>query len=186
VHLVAKSFVVVGVLKERERNYLYNAYPLWKKKMQCLNYFLFDLGQLSLEQATEKAKRDINRQQCLSVLENNITYSTQKMYDQFLEEFALLRIDFLTNLSPAINDFFLMEYFEKDEDPIRLMQKMKIISAMNRIKVEDDPLNPEFFHEDGNQTTKFKCAMEVKTNLMQCLQLIQFINLLYCAFLIPF
>jgi hypothetical protein len=94
VHLVAKSFVVVGVLKEQERNYLYNAYPLWKKKMQCLNYFLFDLGQLSLEKATEKAKRDINRQQCLSVLENNITYSTQKMYETFLEEFANLRIDF--------------------------------------------------------------------------------------------
>jgi hypothetical protein len=79
-----------------------------------------------------------------------------------------------------------MEYFEKDEDPIRLMQKMKIISAMNSIKVDDDPLNPEFFHDGGNQTTKFKCAMEVKTNMMQCLQLIQFINLLYCAFLIPF
>ena len=61
VHLVAKSFVVVGVLKKEERDYLYNAYPSWKKKMQCLNYFLFDLGQLSLEKATEKAKRDIDR-----------------------------------------------------------------------------------------------------------------------------
>jgi hypothetical protein len=61
VHLVAKSFVVVGVLKKEERDYLYNAYPSWKKKMQCINYFLFDLGQLSLEKATEKAKRDIDR-----------------------------------------------------------------------------------------------------------------------------
>lgn len=42
------------------------------------------------------------------------------------------------------------------------------------------------YHKDGHTTTKFKCALEVRTNLMQCLQLIQFINLIYCAFLIPF
>jgi len=61
VHLVAKSFVIVGVLKEEDKNYLYKAYPVWKKKMQCINYYLFDLGQLSLEKATEKSKSKIDR-----------------------------------------------------------------------------------------------------------------------------
>ena len=62
-----------------------------------------------------------------------------------------------------------MEYFEKDDDPIRLMQKMKIVSAMNNMNAEGEPGNLEVYFEDGNQTTKFKCALEVKTNLMQCL-----------------
>ena len=55
------------------------------------------------------------------------------MYETFLEEFALLKIDFNTDLSSSLNDFFEMEYFEKDEKPFRLMRRMKIVSAMNNM-----------------------------------------------------
>ena len=34
------------------------------------------------------------------------------MYETFLEEFSLLRIDFNTDLGSSVNDFFHMEYFE--------------------------------------------------------------------------
>lgn len=113
------------------------------------------------------------------------------MYETFLAEFSRLRIDFDTDLSKSIRDFFLMEYFEVDDDHNRLMDKMKIIASMSNMNNQNPAGAGETskkidFNKDGEEKNKFKCALELKTNLMQCLQLIQFINLLYCAFLIPF
>jgi hypothetical protein len=48
---VAKSFVVVGVLTKEDIEFIFQAYPSWRKKIQVLNIFLFDIGRISVEKA---------------------------------------------------------------------------------------------------------------------------------------
>ena len=49
VHLVAQSFVVVGVIKQADLEHLYHAYPQWQTMMQTLNRFFFEICKISAE-----------------------------------------------------------------------------------------------------------------------------------------
>ena len=61
VHLVAFSFAVVGYLSQEDTKLLYLAYPEWKKMMQTLNGFLFEMAKISLGKHTTCMDKPINR-----------------------------------------------------------------------------------------------------------------------------
>ena len=53
INLVSSSIVTVGVLKRKERDLLYHAFPEFKRRMQLMNRVLFQLGKTSLEKHTK-------------------------------------------------------------------------------------------------------------------------------------
>jgi len=65
INLVAKSFVVVGVLTKEDIEFIFQAYPSWRKKIQVLNIFLLDLGRMSVEKAVNWYNKELNRENCL-------------------------------------------------------------------------------------------------------------------------
>ena len=60
-HLVANTFVQVGVLTAEDLQVLFKAYPKWKVMFQTLNRFLFNLGVASLERFVKSKNREPTR-----------------------------------------------------------------------------------------------------------------------------
>ena len=60
-HLVANSFVVVGRITKSDREILYQAYPNWKKMIQTLNRFMFELAKRSLENYMQAEEKHLSR-----------------------------------------------------------------------------------------------------------------------------
>ena len=85
VHLVAKSFVVVGVLSRADLDQLYLAYPNWKNMMQTLNRLFFELCKLSVEKYCASLDQPIVRDRCIKLIQNHLTYSTERTYEDILE-----------------------------------------------------------------------------------------------------
>ena len=65
INLVAKSFVVVGVLTKEDFEFIFQAYPSWLKKIQVLNMFLFDIGRVSVEKGVKWYNKELTRENCL-------------------------------------------------------------------------------------------------------------------------
>jgi hypothetical protein len=54
INLVSSSIVTLGVLKKKDRDMLYHAFPEFKRRMQFMNRVLFQLGKTSLEKHTKQ------------------------------------------------------------------------------------------------------------------------------------
>ena len=68
VHLVAKSFVVIGCLKQEDLHQLYFAYPKWQTMMQTLNRFLFEQCKISVEKHAASHDLPIIRKECANLI----------------------------------------------------------------------------------------------------------------------
>lgn len=67
VSIAANSLVTVGILKPKERERLYSAFPQFKQRMQFMNRILFMMGKVSLERLCEKSLSVLSRQDCLNL-----------------------------------------------------------------------------------------------------------------------
>ncbi len=65
INLVAKSFVVVGDLTKEDYEFIFQAYPSWRKRIQVLNMFLFDIGRASVEKSVKWYNKELKRDNCL-------------------------------------------------------------------------------------------------------------------------
>ena len=85
-HLVANSFVVVGRITKSDREILYQAYPNWKKMIQTLNRFMFELAKRSLENYMQAEEKHLSRDQCAIEVQNHISYSDEDTYESIIEQ----------------------------------------------------------------------------------------------------
>lgn len=53
--------------------------------MQTLNRFLFELCKISLEKYTASLDRPIVRKECVKLIQNHLTFSTERVYEEILE-----------------------------------------------------------------------------------------------------
>lgn len=49
VHLISKTFVVIGLLQRTDTQFLYKAFPQLKKVFRHVNRYMFDLGRKQVE-----------------------------------------------------------------------------------------------------------------------------------------
>ena len=85
VHLVAKSFVVIGCIGHSDLQQLYHAYPKWETMMQTLNRFMFEKCKISVEKYTASLDKPIVRREVAKLIQNHLTYSTERTYEDILE-----------------------------------------------------------------------------------------------------
>lgn len=142
VNLVSSSIVTVGVLKQKDRDLLYQAFPEFKKRMQFMNRVLFQLGKVSLEKHTQQNRLQISKFFCKNLQLNNIMFSTQEKYDAIIDK----------NLNCHKNHFDLSLFVKQITvhtlyDPVFSLQK----SFQNSMLVSD--LKDNNFNSQGIQFT---------------------------------
>ena len=86
VNLVSSSIVTVGVLKQKDRDLLYQAFPEFKRKMQFMNRVLFQLGKVSLEKHTKTNQFRNSKYYCKNMQLNNIMFSTYEQYQAIIDK----------------------------------------------------------------------------------------------------
>ena len=179
VNLVSSSIVTVGVLKQKDRELLYKAFPEFKRRMQFMNRVLFQVGKVSLEKHTKQNQFENSKYYCKNLQLNNIMFSTQDSYRAIIDQ-NLASPNNQFDLSLFIKRAFLQKPNEKEKITNFDGFKRRVLSSDLDVACNYDSL--------GNQVKKGKIFFEVHrdSNFAKLMKLLQFINILYIAFMIPF
>jgi len=84
VHLIARSLIIVGVLRHEDLETLYEAYPDWKEKVQTLNGIIHKVAAKNLTKYVKAINMENNLTNQVKCIENHITYSTGIVYENIL------------------------------------------------------------------------------------------------------
>jgi len=119
VNLVSSSIVTVGVLKQKDRELLYQAFPEFRRRMQFMNRVLFQMGKVSLEKHTKQNNFENSKYYCKNLQLNNIMFSTQEQYDAIIDK----------NLESLNNQFDLSLFTKK-----ALLKKLDVASKVTNLQ----------------------------------------------------
>ena len=109
VHLISKTFVVIGVLQKSDTQFLYKAFPQLKKVFRQCNRYLFNLGRKQIEKNIwDEDHEQPTRDSCMKKIKEQITLGTPDFYEQIMLKQRTSSLHDQKNLSYIIKNYYLV------------------------------------------------------------------------------